>query len=606
MTDTKRLDVTDIDFESIRANLKEYMQSQETLQDYDFEGSAITSIIDLLAYATHYNAVNANVGLNETFLNSAQFRGSVVGHARMLGYMPRSATAPVAFVDITVNNAGIGELIRIPRGHRFRSKIDNTTYTFVTTEEYTSTDRTFSNVRIVQSRFKTAEYIFDNQSSERYVIPDENVDTSTIRVTVFDSRNSSTSTVFVPAKSITEINDGSNIYFLYETPDGLYEISFGDGNVGSALENGNIIEIEYGVTERGAANGAQIFSMVDSISGYSEVALTTAQRARGGAERESIESIKRNAPITFAAQNRGVTPKDYEAIIRENFSNVSSVKAWGGEDNDPPVYGKIFVSVNPRETAILSENEKSQLLNNVLIPKAVSSVTPEIVDPDFLFLNLDVSFKYDPSATNFTLAQLQSRVRDAIRSYNDNDLEEFSRVFRYSNFLNVVDSVDSAILNSFSQVYLEKRFSPTPNIPNRYTIDFSTPLYALPSTDRVIRSSSTFTIGDKNRCFFIDSYDNDTETRIVSIVRGSNDDREIIVENAGVIEDTRIIINNFAPSDFEGLSIRIETYPDSYDIAATFNDIISINNLNIVGEVDSIVAGREFSGTQYTSPSRNR
>jgi hypothetical protein len=605
MTETKRLNVADMDFDSIRDNLKEYLRSQDTLQDYDFEGSAITSIIDLLSYVTHFNAVNANVGLNETFLDSAQFRGSVVGHARMLGYTPRSASAPAANLDIVVTNANEGQLIQIPRGHRFKTKINNTSYTFVTTEDYISTDRTFSDVRIVQARFKTAEYIFDSRSSEKYLIPDQNVDTSTIRVEVLDSRNSSTSRIFQPVKTLTEIDSRSNAYFLAENPDGQYEISFGDGNVGVALEDGNIINIQYGVTERGAANGARVFTMVDPISGFSEAALTTQQVARGGSERESVESIRRNAPITFASQNRGVTPKDYEAIVRENFANVQSVKAWGGEDNDPPVYGKVFLSINPLETDILSETEKGQILNDILIPKSVSSVTPEILDPDFLYLNLDVEFKYDPSVTNLTRSQLETGVRNTINAYNDSELEKFGTVFRYSNFLYAIDESNGAILNSFSQIYLEKRFSPTPNVSRRYEIDFSTDLYALPETDRVIRSSSTFTIGNQDRCFLIDFYDKTRQKRMVSIVTGSAENRKTVVKNAGTIEGTKIILNNFAPSEFEGVSVRIEVYPNVYDIVATFNSILSINRINISGSIDSIVAGREFSGVGYDAPTRN-
>lgn len=605
MTDTKRLNVADMDFDSIRDNLKEYLRSQDTLQDYDFEGSAITSIIDLLSYVTHFNAVNANVGLNETFLESAQFRGSVVGHARLLGYTPRSAAAPAATLDIVVTNSEEGQVLRIPRGHRFKTKIDNTSYTFVTTEDYISTEREFSNVRIVQARFKTAEYIFDSRSSEKYLIPDQNVDTSTIRVEVLDSRSSSTSNIFQPVKTLTGIDSTSNAYFLNENPDGRYEISFGDGNVGVALEDGNIINIEYGVTERGAANGAKVFTMVDPISGFSAAALTTKQVARGGAERENVESIKRNAPITFASQNRGVTPKDYEAIVRENFSNVQSVRAWGGEDNDPPVYGKVFISVNPRETDILSETEKAQLLNDVLIPKSVSSVTPEILDPDFLYLNLDIEFKYDPSVTNLTRSQLESDVRENIRGWNNSDLQRFNTVFRYSNFLNTVDDTNEAVLNSFAQIYLEKRFSPTPNVSRRYEIDFSTDLYALPDTDRVIRSSSNFTIGNNDRCFLIDSYDETREKRIVSIVTGSEENRKTVIKNAGEIKGTKVILDNFAPAAFEGVSIRIEVYPNTYDIVATFNSILSIERINVTGTVDTIVAGREFSGISYDAPTRN-
>lgn len=604
MTDTKRLDVTDIDFESIRSNLKSYMQSQETLQDYDFEGSAITSIIDLLSYATHYNAVNANVGLNETFLNSAQFRGSVVGHARLLGYTPRSASSPVAFLDLVVNDAVVGQPIIIPRGHRFKTTVNNTAYDFVTTEEYRSEDKTFSNVRIAQVRFKTAEYVFDSNSSEKYVIPDIDVDTSTIEVTVLDSRNSSTSRVFSRAKSITGINSNSDVFFLSENPDEKFEISFGDGTVGTSLESGNIIRIEYGVTKKAESNGARIFSLVDSISGFSNISISTVQPARGGGERESIESIKRNAPITFASQNRGITPTDYEAVIRENFNNVSSVKVFGGEDADPPVYGKVFISIIPRETEILTDNEKSQILNNILIPKSVVSVTPEIIDPDLLFLNLNVNFKFDPSITTLSGAELERKVQEEVRRFNDEEIEKFNTVFRFSNLLNIIDSTNDAILNSFAQVFLEKRFVPSVGISRRYEIDYSVPLFASPDTGSIISSSSTFTIRGEDRCFLEDRLDQDSNRRIVSVVRGRDNNKRTVIRNVGRIENNKIILENFAPSSFDGSSIRIEVLPDVFDIAATFESVLSIGRINVVGNVDSIVAGEEFSGASYVSPSR--
>ena len=605
MTDTRNLNVTDIDFDSVRSNLKEFLRSQDTLQDYDFDGSAISTIIDLLAYTTHYNAVNANIGLNETFLDTAQFRGSVVGRARTLGYTPRSASAPVAFLDITVTNAEEGQPLVIPRGHRFKTKVNNTTYEYITTDEFRTDDRKFSGVRAVQAQLKTAQYIFDSRSSEKYLIPDEDVDTSTIKVTIQDSQNSSTSRVFSFAKTITDIDSDARVFFLSENPDGLFEVSFGDGTIGAGLENGNIIKIEYGVTKKSESNGARIFSMTDSISGFSEVELTTAQSSRGGRERESIDSIKRNAPITFASQNRGVTPKDYEAVIRENFSNVSSIRVWGGEDNDPPVYGKVFISILPRETEVLTDNEKTDLLNNILIPKSVLAITPEIVDPDFLFINLRASFKFNPSVTNLTRSQLEGKVRRAIEEFNRTDVEQFNSVFRYSNLLNTIDQADNAILNSFAQIFLEKRFVAAVAVPRRYELDYSVPLFVDPSTDSVIRSSSTFTIGKTDNCFFEDNFSKSQNKRIISIVRGLGQNKRVIRRNAGFIEGSKIVLENFAPTEFDGLTLRVEVFPDVLDIASTFEDVVSINQIGVTGEVDPVVAGREFSGTDYISPSRN-
>jgi len=605
MTDTKRLNVADMDFDSIRDNLKDYLRSQDTLQDYDFEGSAIASIIDILAYATHYNAINANIGLNETFLDTAQFRGSVVGRAREKSYTPRSVRSPIAFLDIVVNEASNGQLLRIPRGHRFKTKINNISYTFIATDDFTTTDTTFTNVRVAQARLRTAEYVFDKASAEKFLIPDENVDTTTIRVEVFDSAESTSSQIFSPIKTLTDIDSNTNGYFLDENPDGLFEISFGDGTIGTALENGNLIRIEYGTTEKTAANGARVFTMVDPINSFTNVSITTAQPARGGAERESIDSIKRNAPLTFASQNRAVTPQDFEAIIRENFTNLDSVKAWGGESNDPPVYGKVFISVKPQNSEILSNQEKTLILEDIIGPKSVVTITPEIIDAEFTYVGLEVFFKYDSSSTSLTQKELESTVVDAIANFNDDNLNQFSRVFRHSSLLSVVDDTSDSILNSTARVYVKKRFVPTLEVPTRYTLNFSSRLYETDSRESIITSSTTFTVEGRS-CRFKDVLTEDNE-RIVQIVSGDGVNEVVVNKNAGRIEGPRIIIEDFAPSSFQGGYIEIEALPNSNDIAPTLNNIITIDldDLAVLGEVDSIVAGQDFSGTSYNTTPRH-
>jgi len=605
--ETKNLDVSNIDFDDIRTNLKDFLRSQDTLQDYDFEGSAISTIVDLLSYVTHINAVNANLGINETFLDTAQFRGSVVGRAREKSYTPRSVRAPIAFLDLVVNNASSGQLLRIPRGHKFKSKIDNISYTFIATDDFTTTDATFTNVRIAQAKLRTVEYIFDTDSAEKFLIPESNVDTTTIRVEVFDSTTSTSSQIFVPIKSLTDIDSNTNGYFLDENPDGLFEISFGDGTIGTALENGNRVLIEYGTTESTAANGAGVFTMVDPIDSFTDVSITTAQPARGGTERESIDSIKRNAPLTFASQNRAVTPQDFEAIIRENFTNLDSVKAWGGENNDPPVYGKVFISVKPQNSNVLSNQEKTQIIEDIVTPKSVVTITPEIVDPDFVFISLDVFFKYDNSRTSSTRTELEASVRQAILDFNSNNLDQFNRVFRYSTLLSTVDDTSNAILNSVARVYVKKRFVPNLNLPNRYVLDFSAPLYETQGKENVIKSSTNFTING-TICRFKDVADDSNENRrVVQIISGEGRNEIVVKKNAGFIEGSRIVLENFSPTNFQGSFIEVEAIPNSNDIAPTTRNILTIdsNELTVLGEIDTIVAGSDFSGVDYSTTPRH-
>lgn len=608
MNETKRLDVSDIDFESIRDNLKEYLRSQDTLRDYDFEGSALSSIVDLLSYVTHYNAVNANLGLNETFLDTAQFRGSVVGHARQLGYTPGSPTAPVAFISLIVNNAQEGQTLTIPRGHRFKTKINNTTYGFVSDAESTTSNGVFENIRIIQGEFQTAEYIYDVDSNEKYIIPSKDVDLSSLRVTVFDSRNASSYTVYTKATKLTDISSTSNIYFISENPDGFYELTFGDNVIGTGLENGNLIRIEYLVTRKSEANGAFIFNIVDPINGLSDVTISTVSPARGGDERESIESIKSLAPLSYASQNRAVVPNDFDTIIRENYSNVKSVKVWGGEDNDVPVYGKVFVSVLPKTGNVLSNSEKQDILTNVLIPKSVVTITPELIDPEFLIITTETFFKYDPSLTNLTKGQLEDKAKEAIRNFNQNELGQFDNVFRYSRYLQVIDSSDPAILNSFARIYLSKRFVPTLNIATTYTLNFSVDLYESFGTRPVIYDSTTFNVNGVSGCRFKDFLNSDGSRR-VSIVRGTGVDEEVIVDRAGFIDGSRIVLKSFAPQSIDGELINIEAVPSSYDIVGTLNNVVTFDcectRFDIQGEVDTIVTGRDYSGINYQTFNRD-
>ena len=607
MSETKRLDVSEVDFESIRSNLKTFLESQDTLQDYDFEGSAITSVIDLLSYVTHYNAVNANIGINETFLDTAQFRGSVVGHARQLGYTPRSVTAPIAFIDLTVNNPSSQELT-LPRGAKFKSKIGNTTYEFVTDAEYTTETASFSNVKLVQGKFETTEVIFDVDSAEKILLDNPDVDTSTLQVEVFDTTDRVSSTIFTEAKELTSITENSNVYFISENPDGLFELTFGDGIIGSALENGNLIRVEYLVTKKAEANGASVFSIVDSIQGNSNVSITVNQRAFGGDEKESTESIRRNAPLSFASQNRVVVPQDFEAVVRENFANLETIKVWGGEDNDPPIYGKVFVSIKPKDANILTDNEKTFILNEVILPKSVLTIEPELIDPEFLFITLEVFFKYDPSLTNLTETQLENKVVERVREFNENELRQFDRVFRYSQLLSIIDNSDAAVLNSFARVYVQKRFVPRLNVAQTYELEYSVDLFESFGTRPVIYESSEFTVNGLDNCRFTD-VDNGDGTRRVQIVRGDPQNPTVVVNNAGSIEGSKITLTNFRPERYEGSSVVIEAVPNSYNVFGKRNTILTIDcncpRFDIEGSVDTFATGAEYSGLNYEVAPKN-
>jgi len=604
---TKQLNVSKLDFDDIKANLKEFLRSQDTLRDYNFEGSALSTFVDLMAYVTHYNALNANIGINETFLETAQNRSTVVGHARQLAYTPRSITGATAKIDLVITSDPTVNNITLPKYHRFRSVIDGTSYGFVTTQSYTTTDANFTDVEIKQGSVKNVEYIYDLNTSEQFIIPDVNVDTTMIDVSIRDSVNSSTVYLFNPVKNIVNITGDSRVYFLNETFDGQYEITFGDGVIGQQLVNGNVIEISYLVTAGPDANGATGFTNINDIISNSNVTITTRLAAAGGRVRETIDSIKRNAPLTFTSQNRAVTPDDYKAIITENFSNVKSIVVWGGEDNDPPQYGKAFISIKPAVGEILSTSDKEFIINTVLRPKAVVSITPEFVDPIYTYVDLEVFYKYDPVETTLSVAQLTTKVKTAIQNYNNSNLEMFDGVLRYSTLLGVVDNSDNSILNSVVRVYMKKRFIPVMNQARLYELNFSSPIYITSSNEPVIYRSSIFTYSGE-QCTLQD-YLNSQGKRIIRVIRGRGVNQITVADEVGYVDALagKIVLTNFNVSSFIGTYIELTLIPNSNDVSPLRNNLVSIDyqNISVTGTSDNVVAGSAAGGSNYRLVSRH-
>lgn len=614
--DTKSVNVADIDLSQIKESIKEYLRSQSTFEDYNFEGSAMSTLLNVLAYVTHINAINANIGLNETFLDTAKFRGSVVGRAKALGYIPASPKAAMGMVDVTIDNPPENgpTTYTMERGRRFNTSVDGSTYSFVTTKDYISENDVFSDVQLFEGVYKTTEYVYDVKSSEKMIIPDRDVDTSTLRVSVYTNDAPDASfTVYNKAKDLTSINSQSSVYFLSENPDGVYEIQFGDGVLGKALQGGMVVRMEYVVTHKEEGNGAKNFMVVGTIpnTNSSSLTVTTKSIASGGSEREDTESVRKNAPITFATQNRAVIPQDYDAIIRENFSNIESIKVWGGEDNSPPIYGKVFISIKPKDATVLSPSEKEHILRDILYPKSVVTVTPEFADPEILYITPQLFFKYDPTLTNLSLREIENKVRDAVRQYDDEVLGRFDRIFRYSNFLRWIDQTDPAILNSFARIYVKKAFVPVINLRRTYELDFSTELYRSNASQPVIVSSTTFTVLGQDGCQFKDVVPTSTGNgdRQIDIVRGVGQNEVTILRNVGYITSNKIVLNSFMPSAFMGNRIEIEVIPNSYDIVGSKVNILTLNcecsTFKVQGEVDSVVSGRDFSGINYNTTSKD-
>ena len=603
------LNVSELDFNNIKTNLKEFLRAQDQFTDYDFDGSAMSTLIDLLSYVTHYNAVNANFAINETFLDTAKIRSNVVSHAKLLGYTPRSASAAVANVDIQLNGLSDVGPVLMDRGTKFTTTIDDVDYTFVTSssiEINASDNYLFSNVNLIEGTYKEINYTYDNASDTKFLIPDQNIVTSSMIVTVQESETISTIDTYTLAPNLTNIDQNSKIYFLNENKDGYYEISFGDGLIGYQPVNGNVITLNYIVTNGSEANGASQFTLAEPIDSlYDDVTITVNSKAAGGSEKEDIESIRYNAPLAFVRQNRAVTAEDYKNLILSEYGDVESIIVWGGELNDPPVYGKVYISLKPASTDLLSVEQQDYIKTSILANKNIISITPEFVDPDVTNLFFEVFFKYNPNITPYSADELESRVRETLSNYNDLQIKKFESVLRYSNLLKLIDETDVSILNSFIRIYMSKTLTPVLGARRRYEIYFSAPIYNTTSNESVI-SSSEFVFDNTSGCQLKDYLV--SGERIIRVIK-ITDTGELLIKdsNAGIVDliTGSVILYNFSVSQEANIEIRV--IPNSYDIISKRNQLLNIlvDDAYIQGQVDTIATGGTTAGVDYETTPRH-
>lgn len=505
-----RLRVTELDFDTIKQNLKNFLKQQPEFTDYDFDGAGLSILLDILAYNTHYNAYYLNMVANESFLDTALLRDSVVSHAKTLGYTPYSTRAPVAIINFTIDsNTTTAATATLPEGYAFLSnQIDSKAHNFVvlndTTVTKSNTQFFFENLQIYEGQLITYSFTFDEGSNPKQVftLPDTNIDTTTIKVLVNPSSSNTATSTYVRATDVLDITSTSEVFFLQEERGGNFQIYFGNDVVGKALPDGAIVSVTYLVTNGTAANKANNFvataTVVDSLTnGLSNFTITPVSGASGGADRESVDNIKFSAAARFSTQNRLVTFKDYETYILNNYPNIDSISVWGGEENEPPVYGKVFISMKPRENYYISEAEKQRIIDEIIKPKAIIAVQSEILDPEFLYILVDVEGQYDARKTTNTEAILKERIRNAIVNYSDTYLNKFASKIIDSKLETAIDSVDlNAIIGNEIKIKVQKRFEPEINTPQSYNVKFNVPLHRGTVTDRL--SSTEFDVIDSD------------------------------------------------------------------------------------------------------------
>lgn len=500
---------TQLDFNQIKAKLKTYLQQQSEFADYDFEASGLSNVLDVLAYNTHVNGLIANFALNESFMTTAQLRSSVVALAESLGYVPRSRTAPVAYLtlSITNTNSGRSSVATLPARTRFTTTVDGVSYTFQTIEDYTATDDGSGVYRFVtaagsisipvyEGTYKTKTfYAGEAQERQIYVIPDAATDTSTLSVRVFTTATGTSFSTYTTLSSAVRITANSTLYSIAETPNGFYELVFSAAEgTGLAPQAGNKIVVTYLSTSGPDANGARVFSAVDTVTMDSQpytLTVATDVKAAGGAEKESIESIRRNAPVAFGSQQRLVTALDYQSQILNKYSAVEDCIAWGGQDNIPPEYGKTFISMKFVD-GVDSDSKaaiKNDIVSNLTTPLAIMSIDTKFVDPVITYVGCQTFFNYNPNQGSEPVNLAQSTVVNTIVQYFEDNLGVFGAVFRRSNLLTLIDDISPAILNSQMNITLERRFTPILNQSINYNLFFPVEL-AISTTGRTITSSN--------------------------------------------------------------------------------------------------------------------
>ena len=607
---SNKLVVSDFDFDNVKSNLKTFLQNQPEFSDYNFEGSGFAVLLDTLAYNTHYLGFNANMLVNETYLDSADIRKNIVALAKMIGYTPSSVRAPVSTIDITVNNAS-GSSILMNKGTTFTSSVDGTGYNFLTNEDITITPLNgvykFSNVNLYEGTLVTFKYTVDStDTDQRYIIQNLNADTSTLKVTVQNSVSDSTLNTYTLATGLRNLNDTSKIYFLQETDNGKFEVYFGDGVIGKKLEDGNIVILEYVVTNKDEANGAKTFELAGSIGAFSNVTISTKANAQGGSEPETKESIRFNAPLQYTAQDRAVTATDYESIVKTLYPNALSVSAWGGEDDETPVYGVVKISIKAASGSTLTETTKASIVKG-LIPYNVASVRPAIVDPETTSIILTSVAKYDKKGTSKSADTIKSEIVTAVTNYNTTTLQKFDGVFRFSKLTGLIDDVDTNILSNITTINMRKNFTPTIASSTKYDVYFRNAIYNPHSGHSSVLSSTGFKVTGSDNEMFLDD-DSNGNVRRYYLVSGV---KTYANNTQGTInyETGQVTLNSLNVASISNIRnavsnvIEITVKPNSNDIVPVRNQVVEIDvtNSNITVEEDTFVGGSSEAGVGYNT-----
>tara|TARA_R110000823_G_scaffold42976_13_gene112257 strand:+ start:624 stop:2543 length:1920 start_codon:yes stop_codon:yes gene_type:complete len=578
--------VTELDFEGIKNNLKLYLRDQSEFQDYDFEASGMAVLIDLLSYNTHYNAILAHMTANEAFLDSAVKRSSVASIAKTMGYTARSARAARATINVTIvpDSSYAGSNFTLSRDAIFKSSIDGKTLNFYPKEDYVASRSlldgveifALTNVELVEgSRVINSELVEATSVQGPVFMANPDVDTTTVRVRIQSSVTDLTLTNYTFSDNIISVTGTSKVFFIEEALNGAYQVLFGDGNVGNKLTVGNVVRVDYIATNAAAGNGAKIFQAPSGLTGSgSTTTLTLVSQASGGSEQESTDSIRFSAPRFNATKNRAVTANDYQSLILDNNPNVKSVAVWGGERNVPPIYGKVFVSLQAKDGFIITAIDKDRILKDFIEPRQPISLLTEFVDPEFTSIGMNVNVDYDAKTTSSTAGEIATVVDSAITNFFDTTLNTLDTNFYYSKLVADLVKSDKSIIGANIALRMRKTATPALNVSTKYQFDFNNKInpYAL--------NSNNFSIDVNGKVYEVKMVDVPDATVVAPSYNGSGiialkeiTGSTTVVANAGTVNyDTGLVILNgtkittISGSNNTTLAVSVTPHETSKDI----------------------------------------
>ena len=615
---SSQVNITDLDFDDIASNLKEYLKGQSTLKDYNFEGSNISLLIDLLAYSSHVSAFNANMVASELFLDTAQIRKNVVSRAKEIGYTPTSATASMATIDLQVNNPLIGgevpTSLTLNRGHKFKTTYDGFVFPYVLLESQTISPLNgvfkFENLELYQGTMNSDIFAYNGQiQNQRFSLSEELVDTTSITVTVSSTGGSTSS--WSQSVDISSVDKDSKVWYVQENDQGLFEVYFGDGIISAEPLDGDTITISYLVTNATHTEGANIFSMTDAIGGNSDVTLINKTASSGGKDKEGIESIRFAASKFYTSQNRLVTVDDYKSKLQTLYPGADSISVWGGEDNNPPQYGKIFIAIKPSQNVNKLTSSEKTLLRDKMRRLNMLTVRPDIVDADIIDILVTCNFKFNPRATTKTVSELETLVRAAIITHDSTYLSGFDSIFRHSVLAKDIDSAESSILSNITTVKLRKTVTPTFGQSKGYEVEFGdgngfyNPHSGHNKHGGGILETTGFLVSGFTDTFYFDD-DGEGNLRRYSL---SGSTRVYADSQAGTVDysNGKITINgvNILSTINTDDTIHFTVNPNSYDSVAYRSNLLDINSslIKVTGATDTIASGDTSAGVGYTSSS---